>query len=71
MSPFRVIDEMPDRRAVQAADDYQLVCWHLFLRPTMNNDELDIVKAIAARYERLTVGARVDRAARAWREYGR
>lgn len=38
-------------RQVEEADALQLVCWHLFLRPTWTNDELPIVKSIARRYD--------------------
>lgn len=65
----RVIDEMPTRQQVINAEPYQLVCWHLFLRPTMMNEELDIVKAITRRYDNLPEGVRSTLGAQARREY--
>lgn len=46
-----VIDEMPTLTQVEQADAEQIVEWHLYLRPTMMNEELDIVKAIARKYD--------------------
>jgi hypothetical protein len=68
---FAVIDELPTRAQVLAAGDYQLVRWHLFLRPTASNDELDVIKAIAMRYDRLPAAAREAHASRARREQRR
>lgn len=65
----RIIDEMPTQTEVENADSYKLVCWHLFLRPTMMNEELNIVKAIAQRYDRLPSSVRQAHGARARREY--
>jgi hypothetical protein len=66
---FAVIDEFPTRADVLAAGGYRIVEWHLFLRPTMTNDELDIVKAIAQRYERLPASTREAHGLRARREH--
>lgn len=49
-----VIDEMPTRTEVESASSERIVEWQLFLRPTMMNEELDIVKAIAQRYDRMS-----------------
>lgn len=58
MSPHPIIDEMPTMRDVEQADPRQLVAWHLYLRPTMMNEELDIVKAIARRVDALPQSVR-------------
>lgn len=49
----QIIDEMPTLTEVENADRQQIVKWHLFLRPTMSNDELPIIKKIAQRYEQI------------------
>lgn len=54
----RIIDEMPTIRQVEDADSYQIVRWHHFLRPTMSNEELPIVKMIARRYDAMPEGQR-------------
>lgn len=67
--PNRVIDEMPTRTDVEGATKYQIVCWHHYLRPTMFNEELDIVKAIAMRYDRMPESFRTPLVAQARKEY--
>lgn len=64
-----VIDEMPDRATVIEATPEQIVEWHIYLRPTMANEELDIVKAIAQRYDRLPASVREHYAAVLRRRY--
>ncbi len=54
----RVIDEMPTMGDVERAEPRQLVEWYLYLRPTMLQEELDIVKAIARRYEAMSPSLR-------------
>lgn len=61
----KIIDEMPAMGDVERAEPYQLVCWHLYLRPTMSNDELPIVKAIARKYDAMPPGDRERLSARA------
>jgi hypothetical protein len=51
--PSRIIDQMPTLAQIENATDYEIVAWHLFLRPTVSNSELVFVKAVAARYERM------------------
>ena len=53
-----VIDEFPTLTQVASADAIEIVRWHLFLRPTMANEELDIVKAIARRYDAMPAATR-------------
>lgn len=65
----RIIDEMPTQTEVENADAYQIVEWHLYLRPTMMNEELNIVKAITQRYDRMPSSVREAHAARARREH--
>lgn len=65
----RVIDEMPTLTIVENASDYEIVCWHLFLRPTWFNEELIVVKAITQRYDRMPSSAREAHGIRARREY--
>lgn len=48
-----VIDDMPTMSEVENAEPRQLVEWYFYLRPTIANEELNIVKAIAARVDRL------------------
>jgi hypothetical protein len=67
--PYRIIDEMPTQGEVEAADPQQIVRWQMFLRPTMMNDELHIVKAIAARYDRLPAETRESLGAQLRREH--
>lgn len=68
--PNRIIDHMPTMGEVENAIPYQIVCWHHYLRPTMMNDELVIVKAIARRYEGLNEILRNGLVNKARREYG-
>lgn len=49
----RVVDEMPTPGQVEAAGAREIVRWHLYLRATMSNEELLIVKAIARRYDQM------------------
>lgn len=63
----QIIDTMPTLGEVESADQLQIVRWYLFLRPTMSNDELVIVKAIAARFERMPESSRSALIARARR----
>lgn len=65
-----IIDEMPTFGQVEHADAEQIVTWHLFLRPTMANEELDIVKAIARRYEMLAPSLREILVGQARRKHG-
>lgn len=53
-----VIHDMPTMRDVETATPSQLVAWHHRLRPTMMNDELVIVKAIARRYDAIPENVR-------------
>lgn len=64
-----VIDQMPSISEVECAEPYQIVAWHLFLRPTLMNEELVVVKAIAQRYDRMAAEQRQAHAARARREH--
>lgn len=66
----RIIDEMPTQAQVSEADVYDIVRWHLFLRPTMSNDELVVVKAIAQRYDAMAPSVRESCTLRARREHG-
>jgi hypothetical protein len=66
--PYRMIDEMPSIGEVEDAEQYQIVAWHLFLRPTLMNEELSVVKAIAQRYDRMSAVEREAHAARARRD---
>jgi hypothetical protein len=66
---YRIIDEMPSLGEVSTAEDYRVVQWHLYLRPTASNEELGIVKAIAGRYDRMSPTVREAHAARARREH--
>jgi hypothetical protein len=54
---------------VEKATAHEIVAWYFYLRPTMSNDELPIVKAIAGRYERMDSGTRDALRARVQREY--
>jgi len=67
--PNRIIDEMPSMADIEAADAYQIVCWHHYLRPTFSNDELVFVKAIARKYDNLNDMTRAGLVNRARREY--
>lgn len=67
--PNRIIDDMPTIGQVEAATGYQLVCWHHYLRPTMFNEELFVVKAIARRYDSMPEALRTPLVERARREY--
>lgn len=67
--PYRIIDEMPTQTEVENALPQDIVRWHLFLRPTMANDELYIVKAITQRYDRLPAEARERLAGQLRREH--
>jgi hypothetical protein len=53
-----IIDLFPSLREVQSATAEQIVAWHVRLRPTMFNEELPVVKAIARRYDALPEGTR-------------
>lgn len=53
-----IIDEMPTMTQVENANPDEIVAWHLFLRPTMSNEELPVVKAIAAKYDRMAPDTR-------------
>lgn len=66
-----VIDEMPTRTEVESASSERIVEWQLFLRPTMMNEELDIVKAIAQRYDRMSSRQREGLAAMLRKRHGR
>lgn len=66
---WQIVDQMPTLAEVEAAGGYQIVVWHLFLRPTMSNDELAVVKAIAARYDRMGPAEREAHAAQARRAH--
>jgi hypothetical protein len=59
-----IIDEMPTLSQVQAASAHEIVLWHLYLRPTASNSELDVVKAIARRYDAMPASMRERIAAR-------
>jgi hypothetical protein len=63
-----IIDEMPTMTQVENADAYQLVKWHLWLRPTMMNSELDVVKAITRRVDNMNGMTRDGLVARARHE---
>jgi hypothetical protein len=65
----RIIDEMPTQQQVLSAEPYQIVAWHLYLRPTMSNDELHIVKAIARRYDAMVPSERERHTTRARRQH--
>lgn len=67
--PNRIIDDMPTMGQVENAEPYQIVCWHHYLRPTMMNDELIVVKAIARKYEAMPESVRTGLVARARREF--
>lgn len=54
----QVIDDMPTLTQVENASAHEIVAWHLFLRPTMSNEELPTVKLIAARYDRMSPDTR-------------
>lgn len=69
--PNRIIDEMPTQGEVIGASAYQIVCWHHYLRPTMLNEELDIVKAIARKYDALPESVRTPLVMQARREHER
>ena len=65
----RVIDEFPTPQQVREASEYEIVCWYFYLRPTMSNDELPILKAVAGRYERMNSNLRDTLRQRAQREF--
>ena len=68
--PNRIIDEMPTMSQVGEAAPYQVVCWYHYLRPTMFNDELVIVKAIARRYhDDMNAALRFDLVVKARKEF--
>jgi hypothetical protein len=67
--PKQIIDEMPTMRQVEEAPPYQIVVWNHYLRQTMMNEELIVVKAIARRYEELNEMLRTGMVNRARREY--
>lgn len=67
--PRRIIDEMPTRGQVERASDYEIVCWQFYLRPTMSNTELEVVKLIATKYEQLPDGIRGGLRRRSLQEY--
>lgn len=48
-----VVTEMPTQRQVMDGTAREIVTWHLYLRPTQMQEELNIVKAIARRYDAL------------------
>lgn len=52
--PRLVVTEMPTQRQVMDGTAREIVTWHLYLRPTRMQDELNIVKAIARRYDALS-----------------
>ncbi len=65
----RIIDEFPTLTQVENATDYQIVCWNFYLRPTMMNEELVVVKTIAQRYDRMPSSVREAHMVTARREY--
>lgn len=65
-----VIDEMPTQHQVENATAEQLVAWQLYLRPTMHQDELQIVKAIDRRYNALAGSVREAMQRKLRREHG-
>lgn len=67
--PNRIIDDMPTMTEVENATAYEIVCWHHYLRPTMMNDELVVVKAIARKYDSLNEMTRTGLVNRARREF--
>lgn len=67
---MKVIDAMPTMRDVEACDQRQIVAWHHRLRPTMMNDELVIVKAIARRYDAIPEHLRATLVTADYRENG-
>jgi hypothetical protein len=69
MSPFAPIDEMPTMSEVENADNYRIVCWHHYLRQSIFNDELVVIKKIAQRYDQMNVSTRANLVSRARREY--
>ena len=71
MSPFTPIDQMPMLTEVENASPYQIVCWHLYLRPTFSNDELIVVKKVAQRYDAMSPDLRARWVARARGEFER
>lgn len=68
---MQIIDEMPSLRDVETATPAQLVAWHHRLRPTMMNDELVIVKAIARRYDAIPENVRAPLVVADYRTRGR
>lgn len=67
--PNKVIDTMPTMTEVENAGPYQIVCWNHFLRPTMMNDELNVVKAIARKYDAMPESQRSGFVRRARKEF--
>jgi hypothetical protein len=65
-----IIDEMPALTQVQSASAHEIVLWQFYLRPTLSNDELGIVKAIARRYDAMSPATRESIARRVRREHG-
>lgn len=53
-----VIDTMPTLTEVENATPRQIVEWQLYLRPTMSNEELPVVKLIAMKYDQLPPNVR-------------
>lgn len=53
-----VIDEMPTIGEIESATEEEIVEWHLYLRPTVMQEELHNVKAITLRYEQMAPSTR-------------
>lgn len=67
--PNRIIDEMPTMTQVENAGPYEIVCWNHYLRPTMMNDELIVVKMIARKYDAIPESQRTGFVRRARTEF--
>lgn len=65
-----IIDEMPTPMEVAMASAHEIVLWQFYLRPTVSNDELIIVRAIARKYDAMAPATRESIGRRIRREHG-
>jgi hypothetical protein len=65
-----IIDEMPTLAQVQVASAHEIVLWQFYLRPTISNDELGVVRAITRKYDAMSPATRESIGRRVRREHG-